>query len=192
MLTEAHYTLISPTPFVYPNHPGPIIITDSTTVHANSNMRIAHTKEVCLFREVTGVEQALVQQIIGPVEEAYMVDISNSTTNSIKYTVVGVLMHLQDNYGQFMMHELLEQEDIVKKTIYNPRDKIATVFSAVEELLEFAGITWTSYTQLQAVNISYVILHRTGKFGSKFANGITFRKYRRRGCNLNIFFGHLT
>ena len=64
-----------------------------------------------------------------------------------------------------MLHELLEQEDIIKKTIYNPRDPITTVFSAVEELLEFTNITRTSYTQLQAVNISYVIIHRTGKFG---------------------------
>ena len=39
------------------------------------------------------------------------------------------------------------------------------MFSAVEEILEFADITGTSYTQLQAVNITYVILHRTVKFG---------------------------
>ena len=43
-----------------------------------------------------------------------------------------VLAHLQDNYGQLMLHKLLELEDIVKKTIYNLRNPIATVFSAVE------------------------------------------------------------
>ena len=60
--------------------------------------------------------------------------------------------------------DLLEQEDIVKKNIYNPRDPIATVFFTVEELLKFADITMTSYTQLQAFNIAYVILHQRGKF----------------------------
>ena len=64
-----------------------------------------------------------------------------------------------------MPHELLEREDIVKKTNYNPRDLITTVFSAFEKLVEFSDITGTSYTQLQAVNISHVIIHRTGKFG---------------------------
>ena len=64
-----------------------------------------------------------------------------------------------------MPHELLEREDIVKKTNYNPRDLITTVFSAFEKLVEFSDITGTSYTQLQAVNISPVIIHRTGKFG---------------------------
>ena len=49
----------------------------------------------------------------------------------INDTVAGILTHLQENYGQLMPHELLEQEDIVKKTNYNPRDPIATIFSAV-------------------------------------------------------------
>ena len=64
-----------------------------------------------------------------------------------------------------MPHELLKREDIVKKTIYNPRNPIATVLSAVEELLKFVNIMGTSYTQFQDINIAYVILHRTGKFG---------------------------
>ena len=55
--------------------------------------------------------------------------------NFINDTVAGVLTYLQDNYGQLMPHKLLEREDIVKKTIYNPRHPIATMFSAVKELL---------------------------------------------------------
>ena len=97
VLTDAHYALISPTPFVYPNHLGPLIIPDGTTTHANSNMRISHTKEVRMFREVTRVEQALFQQIFGTVEEYYLADIRNRTTNSINYTLAGVFTHLQDN-----------------------------------------------------------------------------------------------
>ena len=67
MLTGAQYALVYPTPFDYPTHPGPLIITDGTIAHANSNMRIAHTEEVRLFREVTRVEQDIVQQIVGRV-----------------------------------------------------------------------------------------------------------------------------
>ena len=75
-----------------------------------------------------------------------------------------MLTHLQENYSQLMPHKLLEYKDIVKETTYNPQYLIVTVFSAVEELLEFSNITRTLYTQLQAVNISYVIVHKTGKF----------------------------
>ena len=62
------------------------------TANANSNMRIAHTEEVRLLREVTGVEQALVQQIVD-----YLEDIRNRTIKFINDTVVGVLTHLHEN-----------------------------------------------------------------------------------------------
>ena len=38
------------------------------------------------------------------------------------------------------------------------------MFSAVEDILKFADITGASYTKIQAVNITYVIIHRRGKF----------------------------
>ena len=74
-------------------------------------------------------------------------------------------MHLQESYGQLMPHELLKWEDIVKTKIYNLHNLITTVFSTVEEVLELAEITGTPCTQIQAFNIAYVILHRSGKFG---------------------------
>ena len=51
----------------------------STTSHMNSNILIAHTEKVPLFREVTGVKQALAQHIVATVEDDYLVDIRNST-----------------------------------------------------------------------------------------------------------------
>ena len=79
-------------------------------------MQVAHTKRVRLLREVTGLEQALVQEIVATVEGAYLTDICNRTTNSINNTVAYVLTRLQDNYGQLMPQELLEHKYIVKKT----------------------------------------------------------------------------
>ena len=118
-----------------------------------------------LFREVTGVEQALVQQIVDMVKEAYLTYIRNRATKSINSTVADVLTHLQENYGQFMPHELLERKYVVKKMTYHPRFPIATVLSSVEELLELSDIDVMLYTHIQAVNITHVIIHRTGKFG---------------------------
>ena len=72
-------------------------------------MRITNTKEVRIFREVMVVEQALIQKIIVTVEDTYLADIRNRTTNSINDTVENVLTHLQDNYGKLMPHKLLER-----------------------------------------------------------------------------------
>ena len=44
LLIDAQYELISPTPFVYSTHLGPIIIPDGTTAHTNSNLQIAHNE----------------------------------------------------------------------------------------------------------------------------------------------------
>ena len=85
-----------------------------------------------MFQEVTVVEKALVYQIISTVEELYLADIRNCTTNYINDTNVEMLNRLQENYSQLMPHELLEPKDIVNNTIYNPWDTISTVFSAVE------------------------------------------------------------
>ena len=155
-------------------------------------MRIAHTKEVCLSLEVTGVEQALVQFFFGTVEELYLADIRNSTTHSINDTVAGALTHLQDKYDQLMPHKLLEQEYTVKKTIYNPRNPITTVFSSVKELPEFAGITGTSYTQLQAVNIAYVLIHKTEKFGLSICKEDHMPEIQKTWVKFKQFSRHLT
>ena len=128
-------------------------------------MILAHTEEVRLFRKVTGVNQALVQKIIASVKEAYIADICNCMTKSTNNTVAYVLTHIQENYRQLIPHKLLKREDVVKNTMYRPRDPIATIFSAVEDFLGFSGITGTSYTQHQAVNIAYMMIHRTVKFG---------------------------
>ena len=127
-------------------------------------MRIVHTDEVRLFREVMGLEQSLVQKLSARSRQLNW-RIFETGRHSINDTVVGVLMHMQEKYSQLMLQDLLERDDIVKKTIYNLRNPITTVFSAVEELLEFSEITRKLYTQFQAINITYVILHWTGKFG---------------------------
>ena len=87
-----------------------------------------------------------------------------------------------------MPHDLLEQEDIVKKIIYNPCNPITTMFSAVEQLLKFSNITVTSDTQLQEVNIAYFILHRTGKFGLEICKFNRMPKINKTRVQFKQFF----
>ena len=74
------------------------------------------------------VEQALIQQIIATIDAPYLADIRDRTTNSINISVSALFVHLQDMYGTLMPRELQEKEDEAKKTVYNPRDPITTVF----------------------------------------------------------------
>ena len=63
-----------------------------------------------------------------------------------------------------MPHEFQEKEDEAKKTIYNPRDPIASIFSIVDDLVKLAALAATPLSSAQQVNIVYVILHKTGTF----------------------------
>ena len=64
VLTDVQCALISPATFVFTTHMGPLVIPDNMTAHAKSNMQNTHTEEVRLFREVTGVKQALIQKFV--------------------------------------------------------------------------------------------------------------------------------
>ena len=66
--TTSHDDIISNTPFLYPDHLGTLIITDGTTAHNNYTMHINNTKAVYLFREIMGLEQALIQKNVTTVE----------------------------------------------------------------------------------------------------------------------------
>ena len=114
---------------------------------------------------MTGFEQSLVKKIVATAKEAYLADIQNRNTNSININMADMFNHPQKNYSQLMPKKILGCKKIIKKMTYHPRDPIATVFYAVEELLEFADITGISYNQHQAVNITYMIIHSMGKFG---------------------------
>ena len=61
VLTDSKYALIFNRPFVYLSHSAPLIITDRTTAHRNYNMHITHNKSVRILREVTGLEQTIIQ-----------------------------------------------------------------------------------------------------------------------------------
>ena len=63
-----------------------------------------------------------------------------------------------------MPHEFQEKEDEAKKTVYNPRDPIASVFSVVDDPVGIAALAATPISIAQQVNIGYVIIHKTGKF----------------------------
>ena len=114
------------------------------------------------------MEQALIQKIVATIDATYLEDVQDRTTNSINVSVSALLLHLQETYGTLMPHKFQKKEDEDKKTIYNPRDPIPSVFSVVDDLVELAALAATLLSRAQQVNIRYVILHKTGKFSHPF------------------------
>ena len=63
-------------------------------------MKVEYEEAVRLFREVQGVEKALIQQIVQAIAAPYLSSIRDRTTNSLRGTVYEILTHLQDVYGR--------------------------------------------------------------------------------------------
>ena len=99
------------------------------------------------------MEQALIQRIVATIDATYLADVQDRTTNLINIYVSDLLLHLQDTYSTLTPHELHEKEDKSKKTVYNPRDLVASVFLVVNDLVELAALATTHISLSQQVNI---------------------------------------
>ena len=163
-LSPRRYALISNAPYNRPTHPGQLIIPAGTTQHMARTIRDQHTERLRLFREVTGVENALKQQIVAAVEPQYLEAIRNQVTGKLAGSVYEVIRHLFHVYGQVTPQALYDQEQKVQQMVYDPQHPIDGVFTAIDDLMTFAEAAQTPYTQPQSINLAYRILNRTGLF----------------------------
>ena len=106
VLTAAQYSDVYNTVFTRPAHTGPLAIPPAATDVQRSTLRDAHVKYLQVFREVMGVEQAIIQQIITMIDATHLADVRDRTMNSINISVLALLVHLQDTYGTLIPHEL--------------------------------------------------------------------------------------
>ena len=81
VLTASQYADTSTTVFIRTAHPGPLAIPLAATAVQRSTLRDAHIEDLRFFREVMGVEQALIQKIIATIDATYLEDMRDQTTN---------------------------------------------------------------------------------------------------------------
>jgi len=87
VMTATQYALVSNMAFVRPVHPGTLLIPPATTAAQAQVLHEHHKEQFRLFREVKGVEKALIQQIIKSVEAPYLAAIRDCVSNSLTGTV---------------------------------------------------------------------------------------------------------
>jgi hypothetical protein len=164
VLSDAQYALITPQPFVRPVHPGALVIPDGTTGPMSTVMKEAHQEQLRLFREVQGVEKALIQQIVQAIEAPYLASIRDRTSNSLQGTVYQILDHLQTVHGRVSPQMLEDREQELRIMTYNTQFPIDIVFNAVEDYVDFADLGHQPLTERQIIAKAYVILNKTRRF----------------------------
>ena len=75
VLMAAQYADISTTVFTRPAHLGPLAIPSAATVVQSSTLQDDHIEDLCVFRKVMGVEQALIQKIVATIDATYLEDV---------------------------------------------------------------------------------------------------------------------
>jgi uncharacterized phage-associated protein len=164
ILSAAQYALLTDQPFVRPVHPGTLIIPISTSNAIAIVMKGAHDEAVRLFREVQGVEKALIQQIVQAIAAPYLSSIRDRTSNSLRGTVHEILEHLQEVYGRVSPQMLEDRDNELRSMVYNTQLPIDIVFNAVEDYVDFADLANQTLTASQTIAKAYVILNKTRRF----------------------------
>lgn len=164
VLSDQQYGLITNAPFVRPVHPGVLTIPQGTTGPIIATRKDAHTEQHRLFREVTGVEKALIQQIVKAVDAPYLAALRDRNSNSLRGTVYQILEHLQTVYGKISPQMLENKEQELRTMVYNAKFPIEMVFNAIEEFVDYAELAQQPITQLQTIAKAYIILNKTGRF----------------------------
>ena len=163
VMTTAQFALILAVPFVHPNHPRILVIPPGTTQHMTTTWTEQHKEDICLFREVKGVEKALVQTIVKAIWKEYLNSLRNCNTTSITGPFYNIIDHLSMMYGS-VTAQMFEKEEEVRKMTYNPTHSIGNIFTALDDLVDFAKLTHNNITQRQCVTRAYLVLNRSGQF----------------------------
>ena len=144
------------------------------------------------YNACTGVEKALIQQIVKALHEDWLSPLRNTTTDMIQGTIPVILQYLFTRHGNVSADALDRKEGEIKQMHYNPEvDSLDTVFNAVDELAEFATAAGLPYTRPQKIKFAYLILKRLKVFNQAI---VDWNKHLRRTpanntwINFKIFF----
>ncbi len=162
VLSPQTYAMVSNTPFVQPAHPEQLVIPPGTTGPMATVLREQYQEAVRLFREVTGVEKALKQQILKAIEQQWLLAITNRNSQSLTGTVAQVLEFLFDTYGYVSTAMLEKKADSFRALDYHPSQPVDLVFNTVEDLVDYAEMAKQPYTQSQIIGMAYLKFNQSG------------------------------
>ena len=96
-----------------------------------------------------------------------------------------VICHLFHVYGRVKP----QQEQKVQQMVYDPQHPIDRVFTAVDDLINFAEAAQSPYTQqAQCVNLAYCIVNRTGMFQRWILDWNTRPQVQKTRMNFKLHF----
>ena len=141
----AVYAGIAATPYVRPGNPG--------TAHEIAQQTTEHEEATRLFREVLGVERALIQQINSAIEPKFLQALCSPVTGKIDKTIPDIFQYLFTNFGNVSPDELSDLKDDAQKISFDVREPVDTVFTAVGQIVDISRIANSPLTEQQKIDM---------------------------------------
>ena len=113
ILFPAEYASISSIPYTRPLHPRTLFIPPGTPQHATTTTKEQHTEELLLYQETVDLENSLQKQITEAVENDYLEELRDRTTNTILHDIPFILEYLFNNYGDINYSVLSIEKDTI-------------------------------------------------------------------------------
>ena len=174
---EVYATLVpGDTPYVRPVNPGNLIINGDETQYQIAQRRQEHDEATRAFRELIGVERALIQQIVSALEPKYLRALRNPVTGKITKTIPEIFEYLFDTYGDVSPQELRMLTSQVEALTFPPNEPVDTIFAEIDELGTIAELAKAPMSEQQKINMGYLLLQNT----QVYTNGLNKWNQRER------------
>ena len=163
-LQPGTYTVLTGRVFVPPSNPGPTANLPGGLTGPQINEHIReYEQQLKIWKQYNTVEQALKQQLIASFDDIYFKSVSNRHTGFASLTLLKMLQHLYDTYGDLTPTEL-EDNDERMRSPYDPSTPIETLYDQIEQAVDIAEAGHQPYTNAQVLTRAYNIILQTGLF----------------------------
>ena len=153
--------------YARPINPGPLaLIPDNLTQYQIAQARDEHAEATRVFREVLGVERAIIQQIVAAVEPKYLRALRQPGTHRLQRTIPEILEHLFETYGDVTPQDLRELTLRVETLSFAPSEPVDTIFAEIDDLASIAEIANSPITANQKINMAYILFQKTQVYKS--------------------------
>ena len=128
--------------------------------HQITQRRAEHAERVRVFKEVIGVEHAIIQQIISAIEPKYLKALCLPTTNRLNASIPAIFTHLFTNYGDISPSQLRTLTDQVQNMQFHPQEPVDTVFTAIDDLATIVEMAEAPLMQPQKINMAFLLFQK--------------------------------
>ena len=123
-----YYQTLTGAVFIPPFNPGVVaIIPPNATQQQARQMELAHKEAIRVYREYVNVTGAIKQQLIGCINDTYLLGLRDSVLGFIAVSPRQMLEYLFQEYGTISQRQVAENDERMKAS-YDPAQPIETLF----------------------------------------------------------------